>query len=1186
MTTLRSRFWDQLLQPIHDALSNTQGRASLTGLHGSTTAFALTLLTHALSASITGQGTSPVQVGAGGARGAGPPPAQKDRPWLIVTGSDEDAERLYNDLRFFSAMVGLSPETLALFPEWETLPYEATPPHVEVIARRMRTLHRLAERSRTVLVTSVPAIVQRLLPLPVFADACLRVRPGDTVERDALASRLLRLGYRRGSVVEIPGEFSIRGGIVDIFSTAHTEPLRIEFLGDMVESVRLFDTATQKSTAKLDLAWLLPARELLYAAEGPLRAPLPPDAEWRAPEIYPTMQSLLDYFHASPILMLDQPEVLAEKAAAFHEEVAEAYARHGGGTGGARSAGPPPVEKGSTEDGPYPTPDRLYLSWPEILEQARHWSHMVTDPVSSPDASPGPSVSFPVQSPQSVGLALRGTPFHETLATLERLRSVGPVLIVARSRGQVDRLISLFNEHDLPAARWSPEDWASHSTQKCPFYLLQGDLSAGFVSGEGRLAVITEEELFAKGLRHRPPARGKTATFLSSLEDLNVGDFVVHIQHGIGRYRGLRRLSIQGFESDYLILEFAGGDRLYVPLDRLNQVQRYRGAEGHAPRMDRLGGASWARTTARVKKGIEEMAHELINLHANREVVQRLEYDGDSTLTHEFEAAFEYEETPDQLRAIDEIKRDMELPKPMDRLVCGDVGYGKTEVAMRAAFKAVESNRQVAVLVPTTLLAQQHYENFSQRMAPFPTRVAMLSRFQTPKETNTVLLDLAAGTLDVVIGTHRLLQKDVRFRNLGLVIIDEEQWFGVRHKERLKQLRTQVDVLTLTATPIPRTLQMALSGVRDLSVIETPPAGRLAIRSQVLRFNETVIREAIIRELGRGGQAFFVHNRVQSMERMATWLQHLVPEARIVMAHGQMDERLLESVMLRFLRRETDVLVATAIIQSGLDVPNANTILVNRADTFGLAQLYQLRGRVGRAGLQAYAFFFISDEAALTGDAQKRLVAIQEFTELGSGFRIAAADLEIRGAGNLLGKQQSGHIAAVGLDLYLRMMEQAVQQVKGAVVVEEEPDPTLHLNVSAFIPEEYVADAHHRLTWYKRLSSSQQVGDLALLHGELQDRYGALPDAVERLFEVMQVRLLAKALRLSSVEAKPGAVVITVDSKARMPEAGIRQLMDRYQRRLRLLSPQSFEVQMPAQEWQAMVPELTAVLQTLTVCGT
>jgi transcription-repair coupling factor (superfamily II helicase) len=1139
-------YWDQLLQPVADALRQSQRRPCLTGLHGSTTAFALTLLAK----------------------------ERQPRSGLIVTATDEEAERLYDDLQFFYALVGLSPEPLALFPEWETLPYEATPPHVELIARRMRTLHRLTEQVPTTLVTSLPALVQRILPRTVFSDICLRLNPGGTVERDVLASRLLRLGYRRVSVVEIPGEFSIRGGIVDIYSTAYSDPLRVEFLGDTVESLRLFDQATQKSTAKLGQAWLLPARELIYPEERSegLQA-LPPDAEWYGPDVYPRTDMLLDYFHDQPVVVLDQPQALAKKAQEFRKEVTEAYERHG-------RAG---------EDYPYPSPDRLYHPWEKTLDLIQSSPTLAAEPLAPLDGTWEPTLSFPAQSPNSVGLAQRGTPFTETLALLDRLRASGPVLIVARSRGQADRMLALFAEHDLPAAPWKPQYWTSATArgtqQKAPFYLLQGNLSAGFVSAEGRLAVITEEELFAKGMRHRPPPKSKIATFLSSLEDLNVGDYVVHIQHGIGCYQGLKRLSVQGFESDYLILEFAGGDKLYVPLDRLNQVQRYSGAEGHVPRMDRLGGTSWARTTARVKKDIEEMTAELVELYANREVVHRSEYEGDSTLTHEFEAAFEYEETPDQLRAIEDIKRDMEAPKPMDRLVCGDVGYGKTEVAMRAAFKAVENNRQVAVLVPTTLLAQQHYDNFSQRFAPFPARVAMLSRFQTTKETKAALKELAAGTVDVVIGTHRLLQKDVQFRDLGLVIIDEEQWFGVRHKERLKQLRTQVDVLTLTATPIPRTLQMAMSGVRDLSVIETPPTGRLAIRSQVLRFNETVIREAIIRELGRGGQAFFVHNRVQTMERTATWLQQLIPEARIAMAHGQMDERLLESVMLKFIRREADVLVATAIIQSGLDVPSANTILVNRADAFGLAQLYQLRGRVGRAGHQAYAYFFVSDEGALSGDAQKRLVAIQEFTELGSGFRIAAADLEIRGAGNLLGKQQSGHIAAVGLDLYIQMVEQAVQRLNGTVV-EEELDPTLHLNVSAFIPEEYVGDTHQRLSLYKRLSSARQVGDLALLHGEIQDRYGPLPEPVERLFEVMQVRLLAKSLRLASVDIKPGTAIIAFDPKAQVPEAGVRKLMDRYQRRLRLLSPLSFELQVPQGDWPALFPELTAALQTLTVCGT
>jgi len=1141
--------WEQLLQPVQDALRIAQGRPCLTGLHGSATALALTLLAHT-----------------------------QDRSWLIVSASDEDAERLYDDLTFFHQLRGLSLEPLALFPEWETLPYESTPPHVELIARRMRTLHRLTAGQRTLMVTSIPALLHRVLPRTALTGACLRLVPGGTMERDALIARLLRLGYRRTSVVEIPGEFSIRGGIVDIYSTAYDEPLRLELLGDTVESVRLFDQTTQKSTAARDHAWVLPARELIHPEGRPEGLePLPPDAEWRGPDVYDGMNALPEYFPAPPALVFDNPPALSKKAAEFWEEIEDAYGRH----------------SGKDDRAHYPEPARNFLTWEEITALTSSWPCLATAPFASLETSWNPAITFPVQSPASVGLAQRGTPFSETLAILNRLRSNGPVVLVARSRGQVDRLLALFGEHDLPAARWSPQHWTPNQRgaggpQKPPFYLMQGELSAGFVSQDGRFAVVTEEELFAKGARHRPPPKSKTAAFLSSLEDLSEGDFVVHVQHGIGRYRGLRRLTVQEFESDFLILEFGGGDTLYVPLDRLNQIQRYSGSESHVPRLDRLGGSSWTRTTARVKKDIEEMAQELVELYANREVVKRAGYGGDSTLTHEFEAAFEYEETEDQHRAIEDIKRDMESPRPMDRLVCGDVGYGKTEVAMRAAFKAVEDNRQVAVLVPTTILAQQHYDNFSQRFAPFPARVAMLSRFQTAKEAKAILKDLAAGSVDVVIGTHRLLQKNVQFRNLGLVIIDEEQWFGVRHKERLKQMRTQVDVLTLTATPIPRTLQMSMSSLRDLSIIETAPAGRLAIKTQVLRYNETAIREAIVRELGRSGQVFFVYNRVQTLERMGAKLQALVPEARMVMAHGQMDERLLESVMLKFLRREADVLVTSAIIQSGLDVPNANTILVHRADTFGLAQLYQLRGRVGRSGYQAYAYFLTPEEGELTPDAQKRLVAIQEFTELGSGFRIAAADMEIRGAGNLLGKQQSGHIAAIGLDLYLKMVEQAVQQIKGTVV-EEEPEPTLHLNVSAFIPEEYVGDSHQRLSLYKRLSSCRQVGDLALLHGEIQDRYGPLPDPVERLFEVMQVRILAQTLRLASVDIKPGpppTATLTFDPGAAVPEAGIRQVMDRYQRRFRLRSPLSFELQMPQPDWASMFPELTAALQTLAVCDT
>jgi len=1066
--------------------------------------------------------------------------------------------------------MGLPAESLALFPEWETLPYESTAPHVGLIARRMTTLHRLCAGQPTVLVTSVAAAMHRVIPRLTFEQAVLRFHTGGICEREPMLAALLRLGYRRVSVVEIPGEFSVRGGIVDIYSTAYDEPVRVEFLGDQVESIRLFDPSTQTSIRKLGEGVVLPAREYLRPVDDrECAAPIPPDAEWRSPDIYPKMDSLFEYVAGTPCLLLDQPEALKKTCETTWEKIDDGYLRH--------------ADRDAAQ--PYPSPEQLFLTWADIERAAATWPMLASEPLAAPDPSWDPTFLFEAQTPSGVGLGIRGTPFSQTLSLLERLREEYRIMLVARSRGQVDRLLALLREHDLPAEEWKPSMWSRRSGAKLPFYVMRGDLSAGFLSGALRLAVLTEEELFAKGARHKPQPKSKTATFLSSLEDLNVGDYVVHVQHGIAKYRGLKRLAVQDFESDYLILEFSGGDTLYVPLDRLNQVQRYSGAESHVPRLDRLGGTSWAKTTARVKKDIEEMAHELVELYANRELVKRSAYGTSGTLYHEFEAAFEYEETPDQLRAVQDIVRDMESHKPMDRLVCGDVGYGKTEVAMRAAFKAVEHGRQVAVLVPTTLLAHQHYDNFAERFAPFPTRVALLSRFQSPKESKAILADVASGVIDVVIGTHRLLQNNVTFRDLGLVIIDEEQWFGVKHKERLKQLRTQVDVLTLTATPIPRTLQMAMSSVRDLSIIDTPPAGRLAIKTEVGRFSDKVVRDAILRELGRGGQVYFVHNRVETMERTGAWLCQLVPEARMVMAHGQMNATPLEAVMLKFMKHEADILIASAIIQSGLDVPNANTIIVNRADMFGLAQLYQLRGRVGRGGEQAFAYFLIPDEGTLTGDAQKRLIAIQQFTELGSGFRIAAADLEIRGAGNLLGKQQSGHIAAIGLDLYMQMVEQAVQRLKGHVV-EEEPEPTLQLPVSAFIPEDFVVDPHQRLSLYKRLTACNQVGELALLHGEIQDRYGHPPEPVERLLEVMQLRVHAKRLRLASIDVHGPSVKITLGPKSAVPDGAIQQMLDRFKKRLRFLGPLSFEIRMPDEDWPAVFPELNTALQSLSLYDT
>jgi transcription-repair coupling factor (superfamily II helicase) len=1142
--------WSAVVSPLLDAIEERRRSTALVGLFGSAKGLVLSALARRL--------------------------ADRKTSVLVVTPTDEAAERLYADVAFFHRLQGAAPDDVLLFPDWGVLPYASAPP-VEVIGQRMRVLDRLRRADRGLaLIVPVTAFLQRLLPRSLFAEECFSLKQADTIERAPFVTRLLRLGYRRVSVVENPGAFAVRGGIVDLFSTAHDEPRRLEFLGDTIETIRLFDPATQKSSGRAPSLLVLPARELIRPTPPvgmDAAAPFPPDAEWRGPSVYPTMDTLLDYFAAPPVLIADEPADLRKHAEDFQKEARAAY--------GALEPSTPSL----------PPPEELFLPLSHLLEAggARCLVTIAAIPSGETDgmSEAGPVLRFEAHRPQAVGIGVKGRSFTETLTHLETLRAQGPVVIVARSRGQVDRLKALFLEHDLPAEPLGDKPVTTLGAH-APYALVQSELSGGLLGLRGlgggaaplALSIIAEDELFAKGGRHKAPALSKSAAFLKSLEEVKVGDHVVHVQHGIGRYLGLRRLSVQGFDSDYLIVEYAGGDMVYVPLDRLNQIQRYSPSEGQTPKLSHLGGTAWSRTKAHVRRSIEEMAKDLIAVHAARQARGRPTFPPDSLLSHEFDAAFEYEETADQFRAIEDIRRDMESDKPMDRLICGDVGYGKTEVAMRAGFKAVQDNRQAAVLVPTTLLAQQHFETFTERFAPFPVTVGVVSRLQSSKNLKATLRGVAQGSIDIVIGTHRLLQKDVQFRNLGLVVIDEEQWFGVRHKERLKQLRTQVDVLTLTATPIPRTLQMAMSGLRDLSVIETPPPDRLAIRTQVVRFGKGIIREAILRELGRGGQVFFVHNRVQDIERMGAWLKDLVPEARLVVAHGQMDPRPLEATMLKFHRREADVLLCTTIIESGLDIPNANTILINRADTFGLAQLYQLRGRVGRSAHQAYAYFLVAEEDTLTGDAQKRLQAIQEFTELGSGFRIAAADLEIRGGGNLLGKEQSGHIDAVGFDLYMQMLEQAVHELKGEPVPEEF-EPNLQLQVSAYIPDDYVGDVAHRLVLYKRLTASTQVGDLAQLHGELVDRYGAPPEPVERLFEVMEIRLLAKALRVAAIQVRPTAVAFGFDVKTLPAQAGLQALIDQYRTRLRFTTPSAFELLGVDSAWKAVFPEIKRALQVL-----
>jgi len=1137
--------WAALVAPLLRAIQERRNLTTLTGLFGPSKGFVMSALFRQLAP----QGLS----------------------LLVVTPTDESAETLHRDMAFFHHLQGLSPEAVLLFPDWAVLPYQTTPPLVEVIGQRMRVLDRLHSATATggvALLTSAPAFLQRLLPRTLLQEACFVLRPGGAIERTRLFTRLLRLGYKQVSVVERPGEFAVRGGIVDLFSTVCAEPFRIEFLGNRVETLRRFDPATQMSSGRAAELRVLPARELIRTGADEA-APLPPDAEWRGPAEYPAMETLLDHFHAPPVLIADEPLDLCKHAETFFAEAREAFGELD-----------PTISLSA--------PDELFLPLDHLLEAGGARCLVNIEGIVRADSSQDTMLRFKAQRPQAFGIGVKGRSFSDTVTHLETLRAKGPVVIVARSHGQVDRLRSLFLDHDLPAEPLGEKAITSLGAH-APYVLVQGGLSGGLIELRGTwggvdptpFAIIVEDELFARDVRHKAPPASRSAAFLRSIEEVQPGEYVVHALHGIGRYLGLRRLSIHHFDSDYLIVEYAGGDTVYVPLDQLHQVQRYASSEGHAPKLNRLGGASWGRTKARARKSIEEMAQDLIALHAARETRGRPPFSSDDLLTHEFDAAFEFEATGDQLRAIADIRRDMESEKPMDRLVCGDVGYGKTEVAMRAVFKAIQDNKQAVVLAPTTLLAQQHFETFTERFAPFPVTVGVVSRLQPLKEQKAMLRGVADGSVDIIIGTHRIFQKDVQFRNLGLVVVDEEQWFGVRHKERLKQLRAQVDVLTLTATPIPRTLQMALSGLRDLSVIETPPADRLAIRTQVVRFGQGIIREAILRELARGGQVFFVHNRVQNIERMGAWLQELVPEARIVLAHGQMDPRLLESVMLTFHRREADVLLSTTIIESGLDIPNANTILVNRADTFGLAQLYQLRGRVGRSDHQAFAYFLVDEEETLTGDAQKRLQAIQEFTALGSGFRIAATDLEIRGGGNLLGGEQSGHIEAVGFELFMRMLEEAVQALKGAPVAEEDVEPNLQLQVSAYIPEDYVADAAQRLSLYKRLTSGTQAGDLAQLHGELVDRYGAAPEPVERLFEVMEIRLLAKALRMRAIQVRPTSVVFSFDQGGLPPRADLQALLEPSRVRLRVTTPTAFELLGVDPAWKTLFPEAKRLLQAL-----
>jgi transcription-repair coupling factor (superfamily II helicase) len=1082
--------------------------------------------------------------------------AHGDRPVLVLVPTAKSSDAVVEDLR--SALgEGETGGRVRVFPRHDTQPYERFSPQPFLVAQRMDVLYRWlatpapgearpGDEPAPVVVAPWTALALRVPSRDDVRARSVHLEVGQTVDRDALVEVLLAAGYSRMPLVEERGELAVRGGILDLFPPQRARPVRVELLGDEVESIREFDAASQRSLEAFGHVVAPPPRELLVERtrvierseairalaagqkvtpravdqllDSLLRGSLPPGVEALAPLLQPRQETVLDFLPADTLVVVDDPEAGRERLVRHSLEAIENFDV---ALASGRVACPPAD---------------LALGADALLAAVEARRPVLLDRLEMHDA-PGERYQLRAAPQDDLRRALaraRGGeralgPLIEAIAgwRAERWRT----LLTASSLSHAERLRALLAEYGVaarvetrprPAWRWSRPGAVEIRT---------ANLSEGASFPIERLAVVTEEEIFGPREKKRPRAQWPDAAAVESLGHLAVGDYLVHAEHGIGVYRGLVGLELRGIAGEFLRIDYAEDARLLVPVHRLNLIQRYAGSDGHAPRLDRLGGATWERTKRGVRRSLRNMAQELLAVHAARELAPGHAFSGRDRLMEEFEARFPHEETPDQEAAIEEALADLQRPKPSDRLVCGDVGYGKTEVAVRAAFRVAMDGKQVAVLVPTTILCQQHEATFRKRFEGYPVRIESLSRFTKPAQARQVLAGLADGTVDVAIGTHRLLQPSVRFRDLGLLVIDEEHRFGVRHKERIKQIKKTVDVLTLTATPIPRTLQLAFTGLRDLSVIETPPVDRLAIRTHVCRLSESLVREAILRELRRGGQVFYVHNRVNSIEGVHEMLARVVPEARVIVAHGQMREHDLEERMLRFLRGEADVLLCTTIIESGLDIPRANTILIDRADALGLAQLYQLRGRVGRSNQRAYAYLMTPPEEALSPEAAKRLAAIQELAELGSGFRLANMDLEIRGAGNLLGEEQSGCLAAVGFDTYMEMLQDTIDELRGKLR-EAEVDPEIRLPVAARLPESYVPDVSQRLILYKRLASCRDDAEVERIRDELLDRFGALPAEAENLLDVIRVKIRARRLGVVAIDAGRGEIVLTAGERS------------------------------------------------------
>jgi transcription-repair coupling factor (superfamily II helicase) len=1123
---------------------------------------------------------------------------------LLYLVPDEDAvESRVADLGFFlPAAAGaddpLAPPAALELPAPESSPYAEMQPDRRTIMRRMAVLYRLsAGPAPRVVVASAAAVLRRVLAPEPFRDLCHRVKAGDTVARDALMQRLVEAGYGRSPVVEDPGTFAVRGAVIDVYPPVYRHPVRLELFGDEIESIRLYDAATQRTLRTLDGAVFHPVRETIVTPGADPRARLLaaadaaalPSSKTRhlleqiergeeffgiealAPVFHARMASFFDYLPAEAPLVIEDPEAFLEEArrslSRLREAATHRRAEH------RLALDPTEFELDEPEThAALAGRARLELREVEIVGSAAPGAVRVRVA-----AEPNTSLRGELQQ-------ARGTGDDADLGRALRDRLQGwldlgvRVRLVAPTRGHADRLGGVLRAFGLEPAILGHGSGLGEMAGKeldAALAILVGPLVRGFRLPADKLALVSEEEIF--GARAHREARGRRPPSVGDLGEIAEGDPVVHDEHGVGRYRGLKKLDVRGVSQDFMHLEYEGGS-LYVPVYRISVVRRYVGGADATLRLDKLGGNTWQEKRRRVSAEARKVAEELLQLYAQRKALPGHAFPPPDVMFREFEETFPFEETPDQARAIEAVLSDMQGDIPMDRLICGDVGYGKTEVALRAALLAALNGKQVAVLAPTTVLAEQHFVTFSERMRDFPVKVSSLSRFRSKGDQQKTVADLAEGKLDVVIGTHRILSRDVRWKSLGLVVIDEEQRFGVTHKERLKEIRSQVDVLTLTATPIPRTLQMAMTGLREISIIATPPADRLAIRTFVCRWDPALLGEAIRKELARGGQIFFVHNKIEDLARRAEDVRKLAPEARVAIGHGQMAEGALEKVMIDFVDGKFDILCCTTIIESGLDIPRANTMIVNNADRFGLAQLYQLRGRIGRSKERAFCYLVLPDEEAITPEAKQRLAVLQRFTELGAGFQVATHDLEIRKAGELLGEKQSGALAAVGFDTYARILEEAVAELRGQPI-KAERDPEVSVDVPAFLPDDYIPDTGQRLELYRRLAQARDEDEVRGLLGELEDRYGALPDEARLLGEVMIDKTIVRQIGALGYELGPVRMVLSVGTDTRLQPAKVMRIVQKNGSRWKLTPDMRLSYTFDDREKKDRLPAVRARLR-------